>query len=89
MEVFLKVLEFLVEVATPDPKFEHIHSFDIDYFIKKQSRRLFDYEYIDHISILCIPLTIFVVCFTLSSYSICGVLFPLRSFLLFELDEML
>ncbi len=44
MEVFAKVLEPLIEVATPEPNAKHVHSFDIDSPIKKCSKRLFDYE---------------------------------------------
>jgi hypothetical protein len=44
MEVFIEVLEPFVEVATPEPNVEHIHSFDIDSLVKKCSRRLLDCE---------------------------------------------
>ncbi len=44
MEVFLEVLELFIEVVTFNPKFKHIHNFDIDFPIKKCSRRLFNYE---------------------------------------------
>jgi hypothetical protein len=44
MEVFSEVLELFIEVVMFDPKFKHIHNFDIDSLIKKCSRRLFNYE---------------------------------------------
>jgi hypothetical protein len=44
MEVFTKVLEPLVEVATPKLNVKHVHSFDIDFLVKKHSKRLLDYE---------------------------------------------
>jgi hypothetical protein len=44
MEVFTKVLKPLIEVATTEADIEHVHSFDIDFPIKKRLRRLFDYE---------------------------------------------
>jgi hypothetical protein len=44
MEVFMEVLEPLVEIATPELDVEHVHRFNIDFVIKKHSRRLFDYE---------------------------------------------
>jgi hypothetical protein len=44
MEVFLEVLEPLVEVATPDPKSKHIHSSNIDFLVKKCLKRLLDYK---------------------------------------------
>jgi hypothetical protein len=44
MEVLIEVLEPLVEVAMPELDAEHLHSFDIDFPIKKCSRRLLDYE---------------------------------------------
>jgi hypothetical protein len=37
-------MEPLVEVATLEPNIEHVHNFDIDFHVKKHSRRLFDYE---------------------------------------------
>jgi hypothetical protein len=49
MEVFTKVLEPLVEVSMPKPNTEHVHSFDIDSFVKKHSRRLLDYEQVVHL----------------------------------------
>ncbi len=44
MEVFMKVLEPLVEVAAPKPNTEHVHNFNIDFLVKKRSKRFFDYE---------------------------------------------
>jgi len=44
MEVFMKVLELLVEVATPKVDTKHVHSFDIDFLVKKRSRRFLNYE---------------------------------------------
>jgi len=44
MEVFPKVLEPFVEVATFDPNSKHIHNFDIESFVMKCLRRLFDCE---------------------------------------------
>ncbi len=44
MEVFTEVLKPLIEVATTEADIEHVHSFDIDFPIKKRLRRLFDYE---------------------------------------------
>jgi hypothetical protein len=40
MEVFAEVLEPFVEVATLEPDIKHVHSFDIDFPIKKHFRRL-------------------------------------------------
>jgi hypothetical protein len=44
MEVFTKGREPLVEVATPKLDIKHVHSFSIDFPIKKRSKRLLDYE---------------------------------------------
>ncbi len=44
MEVFMEVLEPLVELAMLKLDAEHVHNFDINFFVKKRSRRLFDYE---------------------------------------------
>jgi hypothetical protein len=44
MEVFMEVFEPLVEVATSELDIEHVHSFDIDYHVKKRLRRLLDCE---------------------------------------------
>ncbi len=44
MEVSMKVLEPLVEVAAPKPDTEHVHNFNIDFLVKKCSKRFFDYE---------------------------------------------
>jgi predicted subunit of tRNA(5-methylaminomethyl-2-thiouridylate) methyltransferase len=44
MEVFTEVLEPFIEVVTPQPNVEHVHSFDIDYSVKKCSMRLLDCE---------------------------------------------
>jgi hypothetical protein len=44
MEVFTKVLEPLVEMITPELDITHVHNFNIDFPIKKHSKRLFDYE---------------------------------------------
>jgi hypothetical protein len=44
MEVFIEVLELLVEVAMPELDAEHVHSFDIDYPVKKHSKRLLECE---------------------------------------------
>jgi hypothetical protein len=44
MEVFMEVLKPLIEMAMLEPNTEHVHSFDIDFPIKKRSRRLLDYE---------------------------------------------
>jgi hypothetical protein len=44
MEVFMEVLEPLVELAMLKLDAEHVHNFDINSFVKKCSRRLFDYE---------------------------------------------
>jgi hypothetical protein len=41
---FHEVLEPLIKVAMPELDVEHVHSFDIDSFVKKHSRRLFNYE---------------------------------------------
>ncbi len=42
MEVFMKVLKPLVEVATPKPNVKHVHNFDIDFLVKKHFKRLLD-----------------------------------------------
>jgi hypothetical protein len=44
MEVFTKVLEPFVEVATPKLDTKHVHNFDIDFIVKKRSKRFLDYE---------------------------------------------
>jgi hypothetical protein len=44
MEVFIEVMEPFVEVVTFELDAEHVHNFDIDFPIKKCSRRLFDGE---------------------------------------------
>jgi hypothetical protein len=44
MEVFMEVLEPLVEVAIPKFDTKHVHNFDIDFPIKKRLRRLLDYQ---------------------------------------------
>jgi hypothetical protein len=44
MEVFIEVLEPFIEVAMFDPNAEHVHNFNIDYHVKKHSRRLFHCE---------------------------------------------
>jgi hypothetical protein len=44
MDVFTKVLEPLVEVATPELDAKHVHSFYIVSLVKKHSRTLLDYE---------------------------------------------
>jgi hypothetical protein len=44
VEVFTKVLEPLVEVATLELDVEHVHSFNIDSLDKKCSKRFLDYE---------------------------------------------
>jgi hypothetical protein len=44
MEVFTKVLEPLIEMATLEFDVKHVHSFDIDFPVKKCSKRLFDCE---------------------------------------------
>jgi hypothetical protein len=44
MEVFMEVLEPLVEVAMFKLDAKHVHNFDLNFFVKKRSRRLFDYE---------------------------------------------
>jgi hypothetical protein len=44
MEVFMEVLEPLIEVAMPKPNANHVHNFDIDSLVKKHSKRLLDYE---------------------------------------------
>jgi hypothetical protein len=41
---FNGLLEPLVEVATPELDVEHVHSFDIDFPVKKYFRRVLDYE---------------------------------------------
>jgi hypothetical protein len=40
----MEVLKSLVEVAMFEPNTKHVHSFDIDFPIKKCLRRLLDYE---------------------------------------------
>ncbi len=44
MEVFMEVLEPLIEVAMPKPNAKHVHNFAIDSLVKKHSKRLLDYE---------------------------------------------
>ncbi len=44
MEVFMEVLEPLVEVATCELDAEHVHNFDINFHVKKHSMRLLDCE---------------------------------------------
>jgi hypothetical protein len=44
MEVFMEVLEPLIEVAMPTPDAKHVHNFDIDSLVKKHSKRLLVYE---------------------------------------------
>ncbi len=44
MEVFIQVLELLVEVAMPKPNTKHVHNFNINSLVKKHSKRLLDYE---------------------------------------------
>jgi hypothetical protein len=44
MEVFMEVLELLIEVAMPELNANHVHSFDIDFPVEKRSKRLLDYE---------------------------------------------
>jgi hypothetical protein len=43
MEVLIEVLEPFVEMAMPEPNVKHVHSFDIDFPIKKCLWRLLDY----------------------------------------------
>ncbi len=45
----MEVLEHLIEMATPKFNIEHIHSFYIDYLVKKCLKRLFDYEEVVHL----------------------------------------
>jgi hypothetical protein len=40
MEVFVEVLEPFVEVAMPELDVEHVHSFNIDFPIKKCSEEV-------------------------------------------------
>ncbi len=40
----MEVLEPFVEVAMPKPNVEHVHKFDIDFLVKKHSKKLFNYE---------------------------------------------
>jgi hypothetical protein len=44
MEVFTKVLEPLIEVATLKLDTKHVHSFNIISLVNKHSRMLLDYE---------------------------------------------
>jgi hypothetical protein len=44
MEVFMEVLEPLVEVAMLKLNANHDHNFNIDFPVKKLSKRLLDYE---------------------------------------------
>ncbi len=44
MEVFMEVLELLIEVAMFEFDTKHVHNFDIDSLVKKRFRRLLDYE---------------------------------------------
>jgi hypothetical protein len=42
MEVFMEVLEPFIEMAMLGPDAEHVHNFNIDSYVKKHFRRLFD-----------------------------------------------
>jgi hypothetical protein len=42
MAVLIEVLEPRIEVAMLEPNLKHVHSFDIDFPIKKHLRRLLD-----------------------------------------------
>jgi hypothetical protein len=44
MEVFMKVLEPLIEVATPKLDAKHVRMFDIGFPVKKHLRRLLECE---------------------------------------------
>jgi hypothetical protein len=44
MEVFMEVLKPFVEVATLNLNIEHVHSFDINFLVKKRLKTLFDFE---------------------------------------------
>jgi hypothetical protein len=39
MEVFIEVLELFVQAATLEPNTEHVQSFNIDFHVKKHSKR--------------------------------------------------
>jgi hypothetical protein len=44
MEVFTYMLEPFIEVAMPELAAKHVHSFDINFLVKKCSTRLLDCE---------------------------------------------
>jgi hypothetical protein len=44
MQVFTNMLEPIIEVAILELDIEHVHNFDIDFPIKKRSRKLLDNE---------------------------------------------
>jgi hypothetical protein len=83
MVVLIEVLEPLIEVAMLEPNFKHVHSFDIDFPIKKHLRRLLDSTCINIMhsfaSLCCKRHTLFI--WKMSS--------PSKSFLSFGEDEML
>ncbi len=88
MEAFSEVLEPLVVVDMHNPKFDHIHSFDINFqetFQKDVSlwiNSLF-------VSIFYIPSIHFVLSLTLSSHLICIVLSPPKSLPFWRLNDLL
>jgi hypothetical protein len=50
MEVFSEVLELVIVMDMLDLESNHIYSFDIDFHMKKRSKRMFDCEYVYHLS---------------------------------------